>query len=76
MKPQPHWDTQLDTVIRTTKGAPKKTGLFIEDYKESYFVKRLTEALPEFTIKVLPGIIPGTKTITCTRKVPLDPSRN
>lgn len=71
-------DKQIELIISGAKMAPKKIAVFIDDYKEERFIKKLRAGLPEseFLIEAKGGLAPGTKTLFITRKVARDPSAN
>lgn len=71
-------ENQIRTIIATAKSAPKQIGVFIDDYKEERFKKKLRAGLPsaDFDIEVVSGITSGTKTIIIKRKSNHDVSNN
>jgi hypothetical protein len=71
-------DQQIRNIIATAKSAPKQIGVFIDDYKEERFKKKLRAGLPDddFEILITGGITPKTKTIIIKRKISTDVSNN
>lgn len=70
-------DDQSRILGKIARSSPRQIGIFIDDYKEEIFVKKLRAELGEgFTIDVHKGPTPRSKTLIVKRNIPINITNN